>query len=291
MKRDKGGNAWLGPSVFSLLEAGVGTGDSRFRTSFPQESPLLAHPSTPSFHLLLRSTSIQAMITIRLLKERGIIMKKMLITLVTIFSVASAIFVATPATKAQAATTPLLQQGDQYGHVWGAQNRLKQLGLYKGEIDGLFGPLTKDAVMQFQRQQGLTIDGIMGANTWQALRNQTFTQNEIQMLAQVIHGEARGESFEGKVAVAAVVLNRLHDQEFPNTIKGIIFETRAFTAVQDKQYYLTPNNSAYKAAYAATKGWDPTQGSTYYFNPKTATSDWIWSRQQVKQIGKHIFAK
>jgi len=218
-------------------------------------------------------------------------MKKMLITLMTIFSVASAIFVATPATQVKAAETPVLQQGDQYGLVWGAQNRLKQLGLYKGELDGIFGPLTEQAVIQFQRSRGLTEDGIIGSNTWNALRNETFTQKEIKMLAHVIHGEARGESFEGKVAVASVVLNRMQDNDFPNSIKGIIFESRAFTAVQDKQYYLTPNNNAYEAAYAAIGGWDPTQGSTYYFNPKTATSKWIWTRQQVIQIGKHIFAK
>ncbi|KGX83777.1 spore cortex-lytic enzyme [Pontibacillus marinus] len=217
-------------------------------------------------------------------------MKKVLITLMTIFSVASAVFVATPATEVKAAT-PVLQQGDQYGHVWDAQNRLKQLGLYKGELDGLFGPLTEQAVIDFQRSRGLIVDGIIGSNTWKALRNDTFTKNEIQMLAQVIHGEARGEPYKGKVAVAAVVLNRLHHEDFPNSIKGIIFESRAFTAVQDKQYYLTPNNESYKAAYAAIKGWDPTQNATFYFNPKTATSDWIWTREQIKQIGKHVFAK
>lgn len=212
-------------------------------------------------------------------------------TLITIFSIASAVFVATPAKEVKAAANPTLEQGDQYGLVWGAQSRLKQLDLYKGEHDGLFGPLTEQAVKDFQSTHGLNVDGVIGDNTWKALRNETFSEKEIKKLAKIIHGEARGEPFKGKVAVASVVLNRVHHEDFPNNIKGVIFESGAFTAVADKQYYLKPNGEAYKAAYSAIQGWDPSEGATYYFNPVTATSDWIWTRDQIKKIGKHIFAE
>lgn len=119
----------------------------------------------------------------------------------------------------------------------------------------------------------------------------SVNQNEMQMLAQLVYSEARGESFKGQVAVAAVALNRLQSKDFPNTLKGVIFEPYAFTAVDDGQYWLSPNKTAYRAAWEAVRGWDPTNGALYYFNPATATSKWIWSRPQVVQIGKHIFAK
>ncbi|SDJ67064.1 spore cortex-lytic enzyme [Sediminibacillus albus] len=116
-----------------------------------------------------------------------------------------------------------------------------------------------------------------------------FSQNDIRLMANAVHGEARGESYEGKVAVAAVILNRVESPTFPNTVSGVIFEPRAFTAVADGQIWLTPNDSAEEAVLDALNGWDPTGEAIYYFNPNTATSDWIWSRPQIKQIGKHIF--
>lgn len=114
---------------------------------------------------------------------------------------------------------------------------------------------------------------------------------DIDMMAKVVYGEARGEPFEGQVAVVAVVLNRVKDSRFPNTISGVIFQKGAFTAVSDGQYYYTPNSTAYKAVDSALKGWDASGGAIYYFNPATATSKWIWSRQIIKKIGKHYFAK
>lgn len=116
-----------------------------------------------------------------------------------------------------------------------------------------------------------------------------FSQNDIQLMANAVHGEARGEPYEGKVAVAAVILNRVQSPTFPNTVSGVIFEPRAFTAVADGQIWLTPNESAKRAVLDAINGWDPTGDATYYFNPDTATSSWIWSRPQIKRIGKHIF--
>ncbi|MFC7748198.1 spore cortex-lytic enzyme [Lentibacillus kimchii] len=120
---------------------------------------------------------------------------------------------------------------------------------------------------------------------------QDYSQNDIQLMANAVHGEARGESFVGQVAVAAVILNRVENSSFPNSVSGVIFQPGAFTAVADGQIWLKPDETAKKAVLDAANGWDPSGHAIYYFNPKTATSDWIWSRPQIKQIGKHIFAK
>ncbi len=116
-----------------------------------------------------------------------------------------------------------------------------------------------------------------------------YTERELQLLANAVYGEARGEPYEGQVAVAAVILNRLESSEFPNTISGIIFQPLAFTAVADGQIWLEPNQRAKEAVIDAMNGWDPSENALYYFNPKTATSKWIWSRPQIKKIGEHIF--
>ncbi|MBM7692666.1 N-acetylmuramoyl-L-alanine amidase [Peribacillus deserti] len=118
-----------------------------------------------------------------------------------------------------------------------------------------------------------------------------FSQNEIQLLANAVYGEARGEPYIGQVAVAAVILNRLESPVFPHSISGVIFEPGAFTAVADGQIWLTPNERAKEAVIDAINGWDPTGNALYYFNPETATSKWIWTRPQIKQIGKHIFCE
>lgn len=118
-----------------------------------------------------------------------------------------------------------------------------------------------------------------------------FSQNDIQLMANAVYGESRGEPYTGQVAVAAVILNRVESASFPNTVSGVIFEPRAFTAVADGQIWLTPNERAKEAVLDAINGWDPTGNALYYFNPDTATSGWIWTRPQIKQIGKHIFCK
>lgn len=120
---------------------------------------------------------------------------------------------------------------------------------------------------------------------------QGYSQNDIDLMANAVHGEARGEPYIGQVAVAAVILNRVQSPSFPNTVAGVIFEPGAFTAVADGQIWLTPNETARQAVLDAINGWDPTGNALYYFNPETATSDWIWSRPQIKKIGKHIFCK
>ncbi|SFE33519.1 spore cortex-lytic enzyme [Alteribacillus iranensis] len=118
-----------------------------------------------------------------------------------------------------------------------------------------------------------------------------YSENDIQIMANAVYGEARGEPFVGQVAVAAVILNRISSPEFPNTASGVIFEPRAFTAVADGQIYLTPNEQARKAVLDAINGQDPSNGALYYYNPAKTTSNWIYSRPTIKTIGKHVFAK
>lgn len=216
---------------------------------------------------------------------------KRLVLVMLIASIGLGFSVSEWSQPASAAAATTLQSGSQNGDVWDAQFRLKVLGYYQQPLDGVYGPVTAAAVRNFQYNFGLTIDGIIGANTWQSLRKYSVNQEDLDMLAKVIYSEARGESYEGQVAVAAVVMNRLNSSEFPNTIEGIIFDSGAFTAVDDGQYWLTPDSTSYRAAEEAVRGWDPTGGALYYFNPKTATSKWIWTRPQTVHIGNHIFAK
>ncbi len=121
----------------------------------------------------------------------------------------------------------------------------------------------------------------------------TSNTSDLQLMARAINGEARGEPYEGQVAVGAVILNRVKDSRFPNSISGVIYQSGAFTAVADGQINspIDEGSTVYKAAQDAMNGWDPTGGCVYYFNPDTATNSWIWSRPHVKTIGKHRFCK
>ena len=169
------------------------------------------------------------------------------------------------------------------------QQKLKNWGYYSGSVDG---PKTKAAVIKFQKNNGLTADGIVGSKTAAALGMSLKSQsnNDLYLLAKCIHAEARGEPYTGQVAIGAVILNRVKSSKFPNTIYGVIYQPYAFTCVNDGQINLEPNQSAYNAARDALNGWDPTYGAIYYYNPATATSSWIWSRKVVLTIGKHNFA-
>ena len=183
------------------------------------------------------------------------------------------------------------------------QTKLKRWGYYNGSVDGIFGMQTKNAVMYFQRKNGLTVDGIVGSATAKAMgvslsgstaSSGTTTANKVSnsdlyLLSCCIYGEARGESYTGKVAVGAVILNRVASSSFPNTISGVIYQNGAFTCVSDGQINLGTNDECTRAAQDALNGWDPSGGALYYFNPATATSKWIWSRKQIVTIGKHIF--
>ena len=179
------------------------------------------------------------------------------------------------------------------------QTKLKNWGYYSGAIDGIYGPKTKAAVISFQKKNGLTADGIVGAKTAAALgmsltssskNSSSQSNNDVYLLAKCIHAEARGEPYAGQVAIGAVILNRVASSKFPNTISGVIYQPYAFTAVNDGQINLEPNQTAYNAARDALNGWDPSYGALYYYNPKTATSSWIWSRTVLVTIGNHKFA-
>lgn len=182
------------------------------------------------------------------------------------------------------------------------QAKLYNWGYYKGIVDGVYGYRTYQAVRRFQAKNGLKADGVAGPQTLAALGLSQYiprnpgargptTSRDVDLLAHIIHGEARGEPYTGQVAIAAVVLNRTRDSKFPKTIAGVIYQPGAFDAVEDGQINLQPNQTAYKAARDALNGWDPTYGCIYYYNPATATSRWIWSRRIVIRIGKHNFAK
>ena len=190
---------------------------------------------------------------------------------------------------ADAAQAPVLKPGSANGDVWDVQYRLNVLGLYTEALDGVYGPKTAEAVRKFQIRYGLASDGIVGPSTWRALRKYTVNQPEMELLARVVYSEARGEPYEGQVAVAAVVMNRLQSDRFPDTLRGVVFQPGAFTAVDDGQIWLTPNATAYKAAKEAVRGWDPSRGALFYYNPKTAVNKWIRSRPILVKIGNHVF--
>lgn len=197
--------------------------------------------------------------------------------------------------RADAAVVAWGDKGDQVTLV---QQKLKQYGYFSGTVDGVFGKQTYDAVVWFQRKNGLKVDGVVGESTAAALgvtlagsvSAASYNESETYLLGRLVHGEARGEPYVGKVAVAAVVLNRVKSPSFPNTISGVIYQAGAFDAVADGQINLTPDEDSLRAARDALNGWDPTGGCLYYYNPATATNGWIWSRTVQLSIGKHNFA-
>ncbi len=200
----------------------------------------------------------------------------------------------------------VLRQGATGGEVKEVQRRLKLWGYYNGSVDGQFGAGTKKAVIAFQKKNGLKADGVVGASTYKALgMNSSYqalqganggsatnghTSSDVYLLAKTIYAEGRGEPYVGQVAIGAVIMNRIRSAAFPNTISGVVYQKGAFTAVDDGQINLTPNETAMKAARDAINGWDPTGGALYYYNPAVATSAWIFDRQTITVIGKHIFA-
>lgn len=204
--------------------------------------------------------------------------------------------------SAQAETLYWGSTGDTVRSV---QQKLKTWGYYTGTVDGKFGQTTYDAIIKFQKKNGLTADGVVGKSTFAALGITVATpatssggtatvsaanSGDLDLLARCVYGEARGEPYVGKVAVAAVVLNRVRSSSFPGTVSGVIYQKGAFTCVSDGQFYLTPDADAYRAARDALNGWDPTYGCLYYYNPVTFVSQWILTRDVRLRIGKHAFA-
>ena len=191
----------------------------------------------------------------------------------------------------------LSKYGSRGTEVKTIQEKLKRWGYYSGSVDGIYGSQTVSAVKSFQKKNGLTVDGIAGTQTLKAMgitsssssSSSSNNSSNVNLLARVVYGEARGEPYTGQVAVAAVVLNRVKSSKFPNTISGVVYQSGAFDAVADGQINMTPDTTAKKAAQDALNGWDPSYGAIYYFNPATATNKWIWSRSLIKTIGKHRF--
>jgi N-acetylmuramoyl-L-alanine amidase len=206
----------------------------------------------------------------------------------------------------EAVPTAVLKSGSTGNEVKEVQRRLKMWGYYSGATDGIFGSATKAAVISFQKKNGLTADGIVGAKTYQALgmndsynvlvnqgqnsSSSGYTSSDLYLIAKTIYAEGRGEPYTGQVAIGAVILNRVKSSAFPNTVSGVVYQKNAFTAVSDGQINLSPDDTAMKAAQDAINGWDPTGGAIYYYNPAVATSAWIFGRQTITVIGKHVFA-
>lgn len=194
----------------------------------------------------------------------------------------------------------LSKYGSRGSEVTQIQTKLKRWGYYNGNIDGIYGTQTLNAVKYFQRKNGLTVDGIAGPATLKAMGIMTSSSsssssssnsNNLNLLAKLIYAESRGEPYTGQVAVGAVCMNRVKSSSFPNTLSGVIYQSGAFDAVSDGQINLTPDSTARKAAQDALNGWDPSYGAIYYFNPSTATNKWIWSRPMTVTIGRHRFCK
>jgi N-acetylmuramoyl-L-alanine amidase len=183
-------------------------------------------------------------------------------------------------TGAQAASVGMGSVGSDVTYV---QSILKKLGYFNTATTGYYGPITTEAVKQLQRDFGLEPIGGVGPKTSSLIQ-------EIEMMAHVVYGESRGESYQGQVAVAAVILNRVESNDFPDSVRDVVFQRNAFTAINDGQYNLQPNDTAYHAVKDALLGWDPSYGSVYYYNPKLATDQWIFTRTVTKQIGNHHFA-
>lgn len=192
----------------------------------------------------------------------------------------------------------VLEVGSSGANVTKVQNRLIQYGYMTGTADGKYGEKTRDAVILFQKRNGLSVDGRVGKETAAALgvtltssTSTTIVSADQKLLAKLVYAEARGESYKGQVAVAAVVLNRVSSSSFPNTISGVIYQSGAFSCVSNGSINNTPNDSAIRAALDAMNGWDPTNGCLYYYNPNKTSDSWIRTRTVVTVIGNHYFAR
>ena len=226
-------------------------------------------------------------ILITKLKGWNIIMKRIFIILITLIFLLGVCGIS---------VSGLSKIGSRSEEVTAIQKALKEKGYYDYTVDGIFGTRTQSAVKNFQRNNGLTPDGIAGENTLKALGVTSgsnsyggYSSSDYDLLARIISAEARGESYLGQVAVGAVILNRIEHPSFPDTLSGVIYQKGAFSCLDDGQFYESVADSAYSAARDAINGLDPSGGAIYYYNPSTATSKWIFSRPVITTIGNHRF--
>ena len=205
-------------------------------------------------------------------------------------------------TRTGGSVQTLSKEGSSGTEVRQIQTKLKQWGYYKGNVDGVYGSSTKDAVASFQKKNGLTADGVAGPSTLAKIGISSsgggkgssggvggFSQNDVNLLARVISAEARGEPYVGQVAVGAVILNRISHPSFPNTLAGVVYQPGAFSCLNDGQINAQVSDSAYRAARDAMNGWDPSGGAIYYYNPAKSTNKWIFARPVITVIGDHRF--
>ena len=206
------------------------------------------------------------------------------------FSVSTAPRASYGTDRAQPALSRLGSTGEEVRQI---QSKLKSLGFYSGSVDGIYGARTQSAVKAFQKSCGITADGIAGPTTLLYLglssSSSGYSSSDEWLLAKLIAAEARGESYKGQVAVGAVVLNRVAHPSFPDSVAGVIYQRGAFSCVNDSNWNVSPNATSQSAARDAINGWDPSGGAIYYYNPRTATSQWIRTRPVICTIGNHVF--
>ena len=191
------------------------------------------------------------------------------------------------------ALSKLGSKGDEVRRI---QKKLKELGFYSGAVDGIYGSATKKAVTAFQKNCGITTDGIAGPKTLKFLGLEAssassgkYSQSDIELLAKLIAAEARGETYVGQVAVGAVVLNRVAHASFPDTIAGVIYQKGAFSCINDSNWAVSATSTSRKAAQDCINGWDPSGGAVFYFNPRKTNDAFMHSRPVITVIGNHTF--
>lgn len=206
---------------------------------------------------------------------------------------------------AASTTYPILRYGSTGTAVVKLQQALKSQGILNGSADGIYGSMTRGAVVKFQTAKKISIDGIAGNQTQTILYTpattlsrgtSTTAATELYWLSRIVHAEAEAEPYEGKVAVGNVVMNRVNSSAFPNTIKGVIFEyfqnIPQFSPVADGTIYNTPSAASIQAAKAALAGQNQVGTATYFFNPDKSAAKWIVdNKTYVKRIGDHVFYK
>ncbi|HHT63399.1 MAG: spore cortex-lytic enzyme [Bacillota bacterium] len=228
--------------------------------------------------------------------------RKLILAVSLVFIITAVFFLTNQSGIAQ--PRPTLYWGSSGTHVIEVQKRLSNWGYYKGPIDGFLGAATFNAIKDFQRKNGLTPDGIVGAQTYNALGlgtgtapatqtgykpSQVSVSDDIMLLARAIHAEAEAEPYIGKVAVGAVLLNRVEHPDFPNSLSGVVYQGRALESVANGRVNTQPNDDSIRAARDALNGWDPTYGSLFFWNPSKPVSPWIWTRKIVVEYGNHVF--
>lgn len=192
------------------------------------------------------------------------------------------------------ALSKLGSRGDEVRRI---QQKLKSLGFYNGAVDGIYGSNTQKAVRAFQKNCGITADGIAGPKTLKFLglsgssNSGGYASSDVTLLAKLIAAEARGESYKGQVAVGAVVLNRVDHPSFPDSIAGVIYQKGAFSCVNDSNWSVAPNSTSLKAAQDCINGWDPSGGAIYYYNPAKTSNSFMHSRPTITVIGRHYFCR